>query len=1106
MRRLRTALLTAVMAQTALSGAKAGEFTVDWTLLDYPAGFTGNARVTLTDEHGYRLAATFSHGGGPFADPAFNPPTPDDLQIFGGNAPALALIGDAPLGRGAVGESSILSRLRFSAGGAPYAVNGLRYEIHDIDASDNDALDDRCDFVTVNGDSGPPILSAASATPVFLLGPGPGAGRTGALQANQAQCAYVEGRRVSPTSDNDRTGTLIVRHPDGLTEASITYDESIGSIRPPNGREDPYARGISVWGEVSFSSQDQGITLSITPDQTEYLVGDTVRYTYTITNAGDLSLNPSQSIVVQDARVGSVSCPAITTDIAPGGTLECTATTLATSADAGAGRIDTTAIAAIGLPGQTFADRLQSSPATASVAVVTTAPTPFTPGPGLAASQCGATTPTTAWEDYGLNWHNNDALGYDNARPDIFAIPGPEIVRGLSTAQINTVTEIERTSLPDRFDAARSFDYSFTTGAYTDIAEIWGVGVGAYDDDNGRYADSSGAFSFSVLIDDDPTFGSADVLLTQGQIDGVTFPGAQAIETQDTGWNIYGFGHFDADGTVVQINPNQTYYVRVNVYGDTRSGTHFGQFAPEIVLWDDFTLKTRTCPPPEADLSLTKTVQDTLGAAISDAVAGTLLDFTLTVTNDGPGTADGVVVRDLLPSGLAYLLDDAAAQGMSFDAATGLWQVGSVPAGQSRVLTIRATMQADGVHVNRAEIIASSVPDPDSDPAVGAASDDLGDGIADDDEASVSVTLRANAATLSGTIFLDTGAGGATAHDGTQAGAESGTSAALVTIADAAGTVLGTATPGSDGTWAFTLPDGYNGAVTVTLAATGDYLIISETGAPLPGRVLPDATDGAIRFLPDPATDYAGLDFGLIREATLTQDQEATIAAGQIVALRHEYLAHSAGNVDFALVDISQVPAGSFSATLFLDPACDGTPVSPVTGPMTVTEGTRICLVARVAADQGIGTGAVHVFEITAETSYTGTTIVERDTNTDRLSSQSEGSNLELSKTVENITRASGEGSQNAAAVGDVLEYRIYLRNASETAARNVTIYDQTPAYTRLAAPVPSPISVGTELVCNLASPATNAAGYAGGLRWDCTGDYAPGETGFVRFRVEIAP
>ncbi|SIT03037.1 conserved repeat domain-containing protein [Roseivivax lentus] len=510
--------------------------------------------------------------------------------------------------------------------------------------------------------------------------------------------------------------------------------------------------------------------------------------------------------------------------------------------------------------------------------------------------------------------------------------------------------------------------------------------------------------------------------------------------------------------------------------------------------------------PPEADLALNKAVQDTAGAPISEALAGTALDFVLRVDNAGPGQADGVVVHDRLPSGYAYVSDDAAAQGMSYDAATGLWQVGAVPSGASRSLTIRATLLAAGKHLNEAEIIESSVVDPDSDPGVGAAADDLGDGLADDDEASAGVTVLPGAATLSGTVFLDTGTGGAVAHDGLQAGTEAGTGAAIVTIFDAAGTILGTATPGADGTWSFTLPDGYADAVTLSAEAPLDHRVISETGAALPGRSLPDAIDGAITFLPDPGTDYAGLDIGLIREAGLSEGQEATIAPGQIVQLQHEYLGHSAGSVAFSVVDISQTPASSFSATLYLDPACDGTPSLPVTAPMAVTEGTRICLVARVASDSGIGEGAVHVFEVHAETSYTGTTFSEVDINTDRLTSLSGVSRLELSKTVENITSASGEGSRNAAAVGDVLEYRIYLRNTSTTSARDVTIYDRTPAYTRLAAPVPSPIPVGAALLCSLAEPAINAAGYAGDLRWECTGSYAPGESGAVSFRVEIAP
>ncbi|MCP3952830.1 MAG: DUF11 domain-containing protein, partial [Desulfobacterales bacterium] len=54
-------------------------------------------------------------------------------------------------------------------------------------------------------------------------------------------------------------------------------------------------------------------------------------------------------------------------------------------------------------------------------------------------------------------------------------------------------------------------------------------------------------------------------------------------------------------------------------------------------------------PILEADLELEKT------ANVSSAVVGDLVTYTLTVSNNGPATATGVTVQDILPSGLSYV-------------------------------------------------------------------------------------------------------------------------------------------------------------------------------------------------------------------------------------------------------------------------------------------------------------------------------------------------------------------------------------------------------------------------------------------------------------------
>jgi len=69
------------------------------------------------------------------------------------------------------------------------------------------------------------------------------------------------------------------------------------------------------------------------------------------------------------------------------------------------------------------------------------------------------------------------------------------------------------------------------------------------------------------------------------------------------------------------------------------------------------------------------------------------LIYTVSVTNFGPDTATGVVVTDLLPSGLTYV-SDVASQG-SYNDGTGLWTVGTLAMLQVETLSITAIVDTN---------------------------------------------------------------------------------------------------------------------------------------------------------------------------------------------------------------------------------------------------------------------------------------------------------------------------------------------------------------------------------------------------------------------------
>ncbi|MFJ5921103.1 right-handed parallel beta-helix repeat-containing protein [Kitasatospora sp. NPDC092948] len=107
--------------------------------------------------------------------------------------------------------------------------------------------------------------------------------------------------------------------------------------------------------------------------------GDTVTYTFTVTNTGGTAV---ENIVVDDPKVGPVGCPG--TGLAAGGSMECTATYTVTEQDAAAGEITNTATVSGAAPdGST----VTSPPASTTVRV--------TPQPSGALSLSKSADPAT---------------------------------------------------------------------------------------------------------------------------------------------------------------------------------------------------------------------------------------------------------------------------------------------------------------------------------------------------------------------------------------------------------------------------------------------------------------------------------------------------------------------------------------------------------------------------------------------------------------------------------------------------------------------------------------------------------------------------------------
>ncbi|WP_132972004.1 LamG-like jellyroll fold domain-containing protein, partial [Thiogranum longum] len=110
--------------------------------------------------------------------------------------------------------------------------------------------------------------------------------------------------------------------------------------------------------------------------------------------------------------------------------------------------------------------------------------------------------------------------------------------------------------------------------------------------------------------------------------------------------------------------------------------------------------------PSDVDLAVSMGVDNA-----NPAEGGTVV-FTVTVVNNGPNNATGVVLVDLLPVGLTYVSDDS---GGTYDSSTGLWSVGSLPNSNLAILNITATVDtgaSGSALTNTASVSALNEPDP----------------------------------------------------------------------------------------------------------------------------------------------------------------------------------------------------------------------------------------------------------------------------------------------------------------------------------------------------------------------------------------------------------
>ncbi|HIK27318.1 MAG TPA: DUF11 domain-containing protein, partial [Oscillatoriaceae cyanobacterium M7585_C2015_266] len=105
-----------------------------------------------------------------------------------------------------------------------------------------------------------------------------------------------------------------------------------------------------------------------------------------------------------------------------------------------------------------------------------------------------------------------------------------------------------------------------------------------------------------------------------------------------------------------------------------------------------------------ADLSVNKTVDN------PNPTVGQNIQYTITLTNNGPSAATGISLTDQLPLGLTFI-SATTSQG-TYNSGTGVWNVGNLANGATATLTITAKVNTANPTTNTAQITAVDQTDP----------------------------------------------------------------------------------------------------------------------------------------------------------------------------------------------------------------------------------------------------------------------------------------------------------------------------------------------------------------------------------------------------------
>ncbi|MDX1945543.1 MAG: DUF11 domain-containing protein [Pirellulaceae bacterium] len=226
--------------------------------------------------------------------------------------------------------------------------------------------------------------------------------------------------------------------------------------------------------------------------------------------------------------------------------------------------------------------------------------------------------------------------------------------------------------------------------------------------------------TFTVTVTNSGPDAATGVVVTDQLPAGLTFVSKSPSQgTYDEATGIWTVGGINASANatltiVATVNSTAALATTAQV---TASGVFDRDSTPNNNVAAEDDQATATVDAPAAsDLSITNVPSSTTPNFRSNVT------YTVTVTNGGPDAATGVVVTDLLPTGLTFI-SKSPSQG-TYDEVTGVWTVGGINASGTATLTIVARVDSTAALVTTAQVTASGTFDRDSTPNNNVATED----------------------------------------------------------------------------------------------------------------------------------------------------------------------------------------------------------------------------------------------------------------------------------------------------------------------------------------------------------------------------------------------